>query len=214
MKDVLKKQLLLYAITYENLELDILLRQVESALRGGATALQLREKNLKEEDYLHRALAVKEIANRYGVPLIIDDSVFVALKSGASGAHVGQKDVDPRLARDLLGRDKILGVSVRTAEQAKKAEDSGADYLGVGAVFPTQTKKDHVEIDLQTLNDICSSVSIPVVAIGGIKLGNVGLLKGSGIAGIAVVSGIFASQDVEETTRRFRIRIEEEIAFA
>lgn len=209
MNQKLINQLLLYAITCENIELNTLLRQVEEALEGGATLLQLREKSMDEETYLRRAVEVKKVCDRYNVPLIIDDSVNVALKCAAAGVHIGQKDIDLVSARKILGSDRIVGVSAKNVEQAKRAEDCGADYLGVGAIYPTDTKKDYTSTSIETLKDICKSVSIPVVAIGGIKLHNIEPLKGSGIVGVAIVTGIFAAPDVKKASRELRAKAEE-----
>ena len=179
--------------------------QVEAALRGGATMVQLREKGLAEQDFegfLEEARRMHELTARYGVPLIIDDNVEIALKSGAEGVHVGQNDMDAGEVRRLLGPDRILGVTAKTVEQARRAQDAGADYLGSGAVFGTSTKADAIPMSLERLREICACVRIPVVAIGGICLENIGRLSGSGVAGAAIVSGIFGAEDIEETTRR------------
>ncbi len=209
MNQTLVRQLLLYAIPCENTELPTLLRQVEEALDGGATLLQLREKSLGEEEYLRRAIEVKKICDRYNVPLIVDDSLEVALKCDAGGIHVGQDDVDAASARKILGPDKIIGVSAKTVEQARKAEADGADYLGVGAIYSTQTKENPVYTTIESLKEICSSVSIPVVAIGGIKLHNMDPLKGSGVVGVSIVTGIFAAPDVRKATQELRAKAEE-----
>lgn len=179
--------------------------QVEAALRGGATMVQLREKGLAEQDFegfLEEARRMHELTARYGVPLIIDDNVEIALKSGAEGVHVGQNDMDAGEVRRLLGPDRILGVTAKTVEQARRAQDAGADYLGSGAVFGTSTKADAIPMSLERLREICACVRIPVVAIGGICLENIGRLSGSGVAGAAIVSGIFGAEDIEGTTRR------------
>ncbi len=205
----LASRLLLYAITIENTELKTLLRQVEEALSGGATILQLREKNVDEEEYCRRAVEVKKICDRYDVPLIVDDSINVALRSDAAGAHIGQEDVGLERARELLGADRIIGVSAKTVDQARQAEEGGADYLGVGAIYYTQTKENPIYTSLDTLRDICASVSIPVVAIGGIKLNNIAALKGTGVVGAALVTGIFSAPDVRQATRDLRTMAEE-----
>ena len=182
-----------------------LFEQVEAALRGGATMVQLREKGLAEQDFegfLEEARRMHELTARYGVPLIIDDNVEIALKSGAEGVHVGQNDMDAGEVRRLLGPDRILGVTAKTVEQARRAQDAGADYLGSGAVFGTSTKADAIPMSLERLREICACVRIPVVAIGGICLENIGRLSGSGVAGAAIVSGIFGAEDIEGTTRR------------
>ena len=178
--------------------------QVEAALEAGATCLQLREKHLEEEAFLAQAVRIKEIAHRHGVPLIINDNLRVALESGADGLHVGQGDLQAQKARALLGPEKILGVSARTVEQALAAQAAGADYLGVGAVFPTSTKPEAAEVPWETLGEICRAVEIPVVAIGGITAENLPSLAGSGIAGAAVVSAIFGAADIALAARALR----------
>ena len=201
-----REQLLIYAVTDRAWTGRMtLFEQVEAALRGGATMVQLREKGLAEQDFegfLEEARRMHELTARYGVPLIIDDNVEIALKSGAEGVHVGQNDMDAGEVRRLLGPDRILGVTAKTVEQARRAQDAGADYLGSGAVFGTSTKADAIPMSLERLREICACVRIPVVAIGGICLENIGRLSGSGVAGAAIVSGIFGAEDIEETTRR------------
>lgn len=184
-----------------------LCEQVEAALKGGATMVQMREKSLTNDtvqDYLEEARSLRALTERYKVPLIIDDNIKLALLCGADGVHVGQNDMDAAQARALLGSDKILGVTAKTVEQALKAQEQGADYLGSGAVFGTSTKADALPMTMERLGEICRSVSIPVVAIGGICLKNIGKLKGSGAAGAAVVSGIFGAEDIEGTVRQMR----------
>lgn len=184
-----------------------LCEQVEAALKGGATMVQMREKGLTDDtvqDYLEEARSLRVLTERYKVPLIIDDNIKLALLCGADGVHVGQNDMDAAQARALLGPDKILGVTAKTVEQALKAQEQGADYLGSGAVFGTSTKADALPMTMERLGEICRSVSIPVVAIGGICLENIGKLKGSGAAGAAVVSGIFGAEDIEGTVRQMR----------
>ena len=178
--------------------------QVEAAVRAGATFVQLREKQLPEIEFLKRAQAMKAVTDRWAVPFVVNDAVEVALAVNADGVHIGQQDLDARDVRRRMGPDKILGVSAQTLEQALRAQESGADYIGVGAVFATGTKKDADAVSLETLQAICSSVSVPVVAIGGIDEKTVYALKGTGIDGIAVVSAIFASPDVARATRRLR----------
>ena len=201
-----REHLLIYAVTDRAWTGRMtLFEQVEAALRGGATMVQLREKGLAEQDFegfLEEAWRMHELTARYGVPLIIDDNVEIALKSGAEGVHVGQNDMDAGEVRRLLGPDRILGVTAKTVEQARRAQDAGADYLGSGAVFGTSTKADAIPMSLERLREICACVRIPVVAIGGICLENIGRLSGSGVAGAAIVSGIFGAEDIEETTRR------------
>ena len=191
-----KKDLLLYAVTGRAwLGGRTLAEQVEEALRGGATFVQLREKELAGEALLAEAREIQALCRRYRVPFVIDDDVALARQIDADGVHVGQSDMEAQKARALLGGDKILGVSAQTVEQAVLAEKNGADYLGVGAVFSTSTKLDACEVPLETLRAICAAVRIPVVAIGGIGAQNVAALAGTGIAGIAVVSALFAARD-------------------
>ena len=171
---------------------DTLYHQVEEALKGGVTFLQLREKDLNTENFRQEAEEMKKLCAAYRVPFVINDNVEIARTVGADGVHVGQDDMPAWKVREILGEDKIIGVSAQTVEQAIKAEKDGADYLGVGAVFPTSSKADAVEVEHATLRDICAAVQIPVVAIGGISAENVSQLAGTGIDGIAVISAIFA----------------------
>ena len=169
-----KKDLVLYAVTDRHwLNGESLYEQVEKALKGGATFVQLREKNLAEEEFLAEAKEIAKLCKSYHVPFVINDNVEIAKKVDADGVHVGQNDMDAGLARQLLGPDKILGVTAKTVEQALKAQSQGADYLGSGAVFGTSTKKDARPMTMEQLQAICASVSIPVVAIGGICLDNI-----------------------------------------
>ena len=192
-----KKDLLLYAVTDRSWTNGATLReQVESALKGGVTFVQLREKELAKEDFYKEALDIKGLCRKYGVPFVINDDVELALKADADGVHVGQSDMEAGLVREKLGRDKILGVSAQTVEQAVLAERQGADYLGVGAVFPTKSKADADAVSLPALKEICESVRIPVVAIGGIGTENCSRLSGSGVCGIAVISAIFGQSDI------------------
>lgn len=205
-----KKDLLLYAVTDRAwLRGETLYGQVEKALKGGATFMQLREKNLDEEHFLQEAVEIKELCKKYYVPFVINDNVDIAVKMDADGVHVGQSDMEAGDVRAKLGPDKIVGVSAQTVEQAVLAEKRGADYLGVGAVFSTGTKLDADDVSYETLKAICETVSIPVVAIGGITKDNLMELKGSGIDGIAVVSAIFAQENIEEATKELRSRTEE-----
>ena len=205
-----KKDLLLYAVTDRAwLRGETLYGQVEKALKGGATFMQLREKNLDEEHFLQEAVEIKELCKKYHVPFVINDNVDIAVKMDADGVHVGQSDMEAGDVRAKLGPDKIVGVSAQTVEQAVLAEKRGADYLGVGAVFSTGTKLDADDVSYETLKAICETVSIPVVAIGGITKDNLMELKGSGIDGIAVVSAIFAQENIEEAPKELRSRTEE-----
>ncbi len=204
-----KKQLALYAVTDRAwLNGRTLAEQVEAALRGGATCVQLREKELDRAAFLREALELKPICARYGAPLIINDDVDLALESGADGVHVGQDDADAAEVRRRIGPDKLLGVSAHTVAEALRAEHDGADYLGVGAVFHTGTKTNVSAMSRETLRAICGAVSIPVVAIGGISLDNLPTLAGSGVTGAAVVSAIFAAPDAEAAARALRAAIE------
>ena len=197
-----RKQLCLYAVTDRRwLGNSTLAQQVELALEGGVTFLQLREKDAGAQEILEQARQLLPICRRFGVPLIINDNVELALASGADGVHLGQGDMDPRQARRLLGPDRIIGVSAHNPQEARLALEGGADYLGAGAVFHTGTKTDAGALPRQALEEICRSVDIPVVAIGGITRENVLSLAGSGVAGAAVVSAIFAQPDVKEAAR-------------
>jgi thiamine-phosphate pyrophosphorylase len=207
---VSKESLLLYAITDRSwLRGRTLASQVEEALEGGATFLQLREKNLDDAHFLEEARELQALCREHGVPFIVNDNVDVALAMGADGIHVGQHDMEAGDVRKLLGPDKILGVSAQTVDQAILAEQRGADYLGVGAVFPTGSKDDADDVSFEELKAICEAVSIPVVAIGGISLKNVKELAGSGICGIAVISAIFAQNDIKMAAQQLRKETEE-----
>lgn len=204
-----ESMLRLYAVTDRSwVGTQTLYEQVEQALRGGATCVQLREKELNDTDFLAEAKELKILCARYGVPLIINDNVELALKVDADGVHVGQEDMDTRDVRNLIGADKILGVTAKTVEQAQKAQLAGADYLGSGAVFGSTTKPNARPMTKELLHSICQSVTIPVVAIGGIHRGNIAFLAGTGIRGAAVVSGIFAAADIEEECFRLRAEID------
>lgn len=205
-----KKDLLLYAVTDRSwLNGQTLYEQVEQALKGGVSFLQLREKELEEQAFLEEAKVIQELCKKYQVPFLINDNVELAASIGADGVHVGQSDMAAGAAREKLGPDRIIGVSARSVEEALEAQRQGADYLGVGAVFPTGSKADAVEVDHQVLKEICSAVEIPVIAIGGIGRDNIDQLKGSGICGIAVISAIFAQNDIEAAARELRSLTEE-----
>jgi len=174
---------------------------LEEAIKGGVTFVQLREKDdmaLDHDEYLKEALEIKELCARYQVPFVIDDDVDLALECGADGVHVGQSDMEAGSVREKIGPDRILGVSAETVEEAILAEKRGADYLGVGAVFPTGSKDDALDVSHETLKEICRAVSIPVIAIGGISRDNVCQLSGTGIVGIAVISAILAKDPIQE----------------
>ena len=194
-----KETMLLYAVTDRSwVRKQTLYEQVESALKGGATCIQLREKNLDEAAFLEEAVALKKLCGQYGVPLIINDNIDVAVKCGADGIHVGQSDMEAANVRKAVGDEMIIGVSAQTVEQALAAQSAGADYLGVGAVFPTSTKLDASEVSHQTLKEICAAVDIPVTAIGGINKKNIAELSGTGVDGVALVSAVFAAENIEE----------------
>ena len=194
-----KDDLLLYAITDRgSLDKKVFFEKIEEALQGGVTILQLREKELDEDSFTDEAIEVKALCRKYGIPLIINDNVNVALKSGADGVHVGIEDMPIDEIRRKAPDSFIIGATCKTVEQAQSAESLGADYMGVGAVFPSPTKKNAVRITREQLKEICSSVSIPAVAIGGITLENVGELQGGGMSGIAVVSAVFSADDIQK----------------
>lgn len=197
--------LLLYAVTDRSWTgKQTLYEQVEDALKGGVTCVQLREKELDEETFVKEAIEIKELCHKYGVPLIINDNLEVALKSGADGIHVGAEDITVAEIRRKVNKEFIIGATAKNVEQARKAEKDGADYLGVGAVFTSPTKKNAVRITAKQLNEICNSVSIPAVAIGGISLDNVSEIAGCGMNGIAVISAIFEADDIIETTKKLK----------
>lgn len=200
-----KDMLLLYAVTdRKGADSQALYKQVEAALKGGVTILQLREKNLDEDEFIREAVKIKELCHSYDVPLIINDNVEVALKSGADGVHVGIEDTPVAEIRKRVPSDFIIGATAKTVAQAQKAEKSGADYIGVGAVFPSPTKKNAVRITRAELKEICSSVSIPAVAIGGICYDNADELIKGGMSGIAVVSAVFSAEDIESATKKLK----------
>ncbi len=189
-----------------------LTQQVEAALRGGATLVQLREKTLDKPTFLAQAVELAALCKGYGVPLIVNDNVDVALESGADGVHLGQEDQAPEAVRRRAGDGFIIGVSAHTVAEARAAQAAGADYLGVGAVFATATKPGVTDMPFETLRSICRAVDIPVVAIGGITRENIPRLAGSGAEGVAVVSAIFASPDPESAARELRALSERMVA--
>lgn len=200
-----KKSLLLYAVTDRAwLDGEALYEQVEKAIKGGATFVQLREKALDKEAFFYEALEIQKLCRAHGIPFIINDNVEIAKGIDADGVHVGQSDMKARNVRAIIGEDKILGVSAQTVEQAILAEKEGADYLGVGAVFPTGSKADADDVSHETLKAICEAVSIPVVAIGGIGADNILKLTGTGICGVAVISAIFAAEDIQKATEELK----------
>ncbi len=193
-----RDSLLLYAITDRSwLGERSLCEQVELAIQGGVTCVQLREKDLGENELIDEAMVLKKVCHSYGVPLIVNDNWHAALKAGADGVHVGIEDSPVAEIRRIAGSNFIIGATAKTVQQAQDAENAGADYLGVGAVFPSPTKKNAVRITRDMLREICGSVKIPSVAIGGITLENVSEITGCGEAGIAVVSAVFAADDVK-----------------
>ena len=197
-----RDSLLLYAVTDRSWTgRQTLLQQVEAALKGGVTCVQLREKSLNRDAFLSEAQSIARLCARYQVPFIVNDDVDIAMTSGAQGIHVGQEDMHPALVRQQVGEGMIVGVSVQTVAEARQAADSGADYLGVGAIFPTATKQDAALVDKDELAAICAAVPIPVVAIGGITRDNLRELSGTGVAGVALVSAIFAAQDISGACR-------------
>lgn len=203
-----EKMLLLYAVTDRAwIGRQTLLEQIEAALKGGVTIVQLREKKLDEESFVEEAVQVCKLCHKYNVPLIINDNVDVALKSGADGVHVGIEDTPVAEIRRRVPADFIIGATCKTVAQAKLAEASGADYMGVGAVFPSPTKANALRVSNEQLREIVSSVSIPAVAIGGISYENVCVIRGSSVSGVAVVSAVFAADDIEKATVLLKERV-------
>lgn len=200
-----RKSLLVYAITDKSwLDGNSLEEDVEKALKSGASFLQLREKNMKLDEFIDEAKSIKKLADKYEVAFVINDRIEVALEVDADGLHIGQDDMEVKEARKLLGPEKILGVSAVTLEQAKQAEEDGADYIGTGAIFQTATKSDADLVSLEELKKICMGVSIPVVAIGGIDETNILELKGSGVAGLCFISAIFGQDNIGQATNNLR----------
>ena len=200
-----KKNLLLYAVTDRHwLDGRRLIDVVRESLDGGVTMVQLREKTLEEGKFLEEAKELHTLCRERGVPFLVNDNVEIAREMNADGVHVGQSDMEALDVRKKLGPDKIIGVSAQTVEQALLAQAHGADYLGVGAVFPTGSKDDAVEVPFETLKAICQAVRIPVVAIGGISKANVEQLRGSGICGVAVISAIYGADDIEGAARELK----------
>lgn len=201
-KEEIKSSMLLYAVTDRMWlkEGESLTKVYKEVLENGATFLQIREKDLDEETFEEEAKALKELCEKYHVPFVVNDNVDIALDIDADGVHVGQSDIKGRDIRSILGPDKILGISAGTVEEAVAAEKAGADYIGVGAVFGTSTKKDARNLSVEKLREISRAVTIPVVAIGGINKSNLMDLSGSAVHGVAVVSAIFAAEDVGKAT--------------
>lgn len=200
-----KKTMLLYAVTDRAwVGTQSLYEQVESALKGGVTCVQLREKDLNEEDFLAEAIEIRALCRQYHVPFFINDNVEIAIKCKADGIHVGQDDMAASSVRQKVGDDMMIGVSVHSVSEALEAVKNGADCLGVGAVFPSSTKTDASLVSKDVLCDICDAVDIPVVAIGGISKSNLSELSGTGVDGVALVSAIFAAKDIESECRLLR----------
>ena len=210
-KDEIRKAMLLYAVTDSSWlkEGQTLAEVVEDVLANGATFLQIREKEMEHGAFLAEARQLQAAAAARRVPFVVNDAIDIALELDADGVHVGQSDMEALDVRRKLGPDKIIGVSAQTVEQALLAEKHGADYLGVGAVFPTGSKDDADDVSYDTLQAICRAVSIPVVAIGGISLGNVSQLSGSGICGIAVISAIYGAADIRRASLDLKAATEE-----
>ena len=200
-----KETMLLYAVTDRMWTgKQTLMEQVEDALKGGATCVQLREKELDEENFLKEAIEMKALCAKYGVPFIVNDNVEIAIKCKADGIHVGQSDMEAGNVRALVGEDMIIGVSTKNVEQALAAQKAGADYLGVGAMFHTGTKLDAEEVSREAAQEITAAVDIPVVAIGGINKKNILELKGTGVDGVALVSAIFGAENMQRQPFLFR----------
>ena len=200
-----KESMILYAVTDRAwVGKQSLYEQVESALKGGVTCVQLREKDLDDEAFLNEAMEISALCKQYGVPFFINDNVEIAIKCHADGIHVGQEDMEAAQVRQKVGDDMMIGVSVHSVEEALEAVRNGADCLGVGAMFSTSTKTNIEVLSKEVLKDICDAVDIPVVAIGGITKSNISQLVGTGIDGVALVSAIFAVDDIENECRLLR----------
>lgn len=207
-----KKHMLLYAVTDRAwVGTKSLYEQVKEALENGVTCVQLREKELDESDFLKEAKQISALCKEYKVPFIVNDNVNIAIACKADGIHIGQEDMELTNVRKLVGEDMIIGVSAHTVEEAIKAQEGGADYIGIGAVFATSTKTDVDVLSFDTLKSICEAVDIPTVAIGGIKKDNICKLKGSGIDGVAVVSAIFAANDIATATKELLFEVKKAV---
>ena len=204
--------MLLYAVTDRAwVGTKSLYEQVKEALENGVTCVQLREKELDESDFLKEAKQISTLCKEYKVPFIVNDNVNIAIACKADGIHIGQEDMELKSVRKLVGEDVIIGVSAHTVEEAIKAREGGADYIGIGAVFATSTKTDVDILSFETLRSICEAVDIPTVAIGGIKKDNICKLKGSGIDGVAVVSAIFAAKDIATATKELLLEVKKAV---
>ena len=205
-----REALRLYLVTnrYQD-SLESFLEKIETACRSGVTIVQLREKNLTTNQYYQLAKQVKEITDAYQVPLIIDDRLDVCLAVDAAGLHIGDDELPVSVARQVLGPEKILGVTAKTVTRALEAEEGGADYLGTGAIFPTTTKENAPITLISTLKTICQRVAIPVVAIGGLTSENIDQLIGTGIAGVAVVRDLMQAEDIEAKTQAFLTKLDD-----
>lgn len=214
-KDEIRKGMLLYAVTDQSWlkEGQSLLSVCEDVLQNGATFLQIREKDLDANSFQAEAAKLKALCSRHNVPYVVNDSVDIALAIGADGVHVGQSDIKDRDIRSMIGPERILGISAGTVEEAVAAENAGADYIGVGAVFGTSTKKNARNLTVEKLMEICHAVSIPVVAIGGINSRNLMELRGSGVDGVAVISAIFAAEDPGKATAQLLELARELVAY-
>jgi len=207
-----KKHMLLYAVTDRAwVGTKSLYEQVKEALENGVTCVQLREKELDESDFLKEAKQISTLCKEYKVPFIVNDNVNIAIACKAEGIHIGQEDMELTNVRKLVGEDMIIGVSAHNVEEAIKAQEGGADYIGIGAVFATSTKTDVDVLSFETLRSICEAVDIPTVAIGGIKKDNICKLKGSGIDGVAVVSAIFAAKDIATATKELLLEVKKAV---
>ena len=207
-----KKHMLLYAVTDRAwVGTKSLYEQVKEALENGVTCVQLREKELNESDFLKEVKQISTLCKEYKVPFIVNDNVNIAIACKADGIHIGQEDMELTNVRKLVGEDMIIGVSAHTVEEAIKAQEGGADYIGIGAVFATSTKTDVDVLSFDTLKSICEAVDIPTVAIGGIQKDNICKLKKSGIDGVAVVSAIFAAKDIATATKELLLEVKKAV---
>ncbi len=202
-----KGDILLYGVTDSRWTTNKTLEeQVEEAIIGGATCIQLREKELNDEEFIKKAFKIKEVCKKYNIPLFINDNVKIVIKCNSEGVHIGQSDMNVVEVRKLVGDEMIIGVSATNLEEALIAEEQGADYLGVGTMFTTNVKDDAIAVSIDELTEICNRVSIPVCAIGGINLENMEELKNSGVDGFAIVSAIFSKDNITEATKKLLVK--------